>query len=99
MTVYSIRTEVGGYRVVKFDFLLNVEKIYHIRGSITNRMSCDCPQSRSPSCKHRIMVLLFNSVKRIDTGWFYDWDSRRWSGPVSDEWKLLKQRLRRDSHD
>jgi len=77
-SLYNLKSTPDGYRMVKFDQYLNVEKIYNIlyrRG----RFYCDCPQGvKGPACRHRDMVPVFTSHKAVNTGKFYCYETEEW---------------------
>lgn len=85
---YTVRTQRGGYRVIKFDFLLNVECVYNVRSR-----NCDCHQYMRPTCKHRRMVDLFLRLERIDRGYFFCYDTDQWFLPLTEKY-ASKRRAR-----
>lgn len=77
---YSLRSTParGEYTILKFDQDFNVEAIYAL-----NTQTCTCPAGVRPLCKHRKMLPMFVPT-HVDDGWFLDWDTRLWRGPVAD---------------
>lgn len=97
--VYSIRTIPTGWRIVKFDNLLNVSAIYYITGNLWGTKYCSCWRKYGPNntvhCKHKAMLLEFWRVRNIDNGWFYDYENSKWHPPVSDRYKEIRKRRER----
>lgn len=94
---YTVKTIAGyGYKVIKFDFLLNVERVYHVQGSVKRqRFSCACFRAeRALVCRHREMINLFYDQGRINRGWFYCYDEQRWELPIH-----LQERQRERCHE
>lgn len=77
--LYSLRstTSPGEYIVTKFDGDLEVQAVYSV-----SKSACSGPDGHRPKCKHREMLKLFLSAEHIDDGWFLDWDTRLWRGPL-----------------
>lgn len=71
MSLYNAKSVDSALRITKFDDELDVESSY-----ITTRDTCECPASRRHTCRHREMYPEFKG--REDTGWFLDWDERKW---------------------
>lgn len=103
MSLYSVRllVHLRSYRVVKFDEHFDVERtpsngyaIYNIhRYGLTSPWRCTCPRAqKSPLCRHRDIVTLFINEKKVDSGWFYDFDKQAWERPVNDIIRMLEQR-------
>lgn len=92
--LYTVWTKAGVYCVVKFDFLLNVQAVYNLPIH-KGRMSCQCFQKDKPSCRHREMVNLFVSYKRINRGYFYCYDKDEWQLPVTEAFKRVQKMLNR----
>jgi hypothetical protein len=80
-SLYGIRRVPDGYRVMKFDDWLNFECEYYIK-LYRGKLLCDCPQSNKHECRHRDMVGIFHIAKRMDKGWFYDYNNRVWVEPI-----------------
>lgn len=79
---YGLRTTPQGYRICKFDDLLNVLTVYELtqrRGWI----SCPCFQGGKSTCRHREMVSIFMQCNRIDKGWFYEYNTGQWLKPLT----------------
>ena len=80
--LYGLRTTPQGYRIVKFDDLLNVLTTYELtqkRGYV----SCQCFQASKETCRHRTMVRIFDHLNRADKGWFYEYDTGKWHKPIA----------------
>lgn len=73
MTLYNAKVVESAFRITKFDENFDVESSY-----ITTRSTCECPAGVRDSCRHRQMFPEFEHSKRADTGWFLDWDERKW---------------------
>src|SRR5689334_11496685 len=99
--VYSVRTVLGGWRVVKFDQWLNVVTIREVRGTLVGTMTCSCYRKyhHTDYCKHRLMIPLFIQLDRVDKGWFYDYENQQWHTPVTEEFQLIKRRMKERRHD
>lgn len=96
---YNLRRMPDGYRMVKFDFLFNVEAVYYIRFS-RGRFYCDCPAYKNVSCKHRDMVPIFLDHKAVDSGKFLCYDTGEWhpmvEGLTEYDIDIQVQKLKRD---
>jgi len=79
--VYTVNRKVYTYEIIKFDSLLNVERIQSVQALRGGLMSCSCYANKFDKCKHRALVLLFDLEKRTNKKWFYDWDTQRWYLP------------------
>lgn len=88
---YNLKSTLDGYRMVKFDYLFNVEAVYNIlyrRG----RFYCDCPQGgKAPTCRHRDMVPIFNQHKAVNSGKFYCYEDKTWIPAISLETTTKKR--------
>jgi hypothetical protein len=73
MTLYNVKRIEEAYEITKFTDDLDVESSY-----ITSRSTCECPAGVRDSCRHRQMLPEFIHNERINTGWFLDWDNKRW---------------------
>lgn len=82
--------------MVKFDFLLNVETVYNL-SIYKGRMSCQCFRHKSPDCRHREIIRLFISLKRINRGYFYCYDTGEWQLPVSEAFVRVRNVLKHRS--
>lgn len=91
--LYSIRLMPDGmYRVVVFDGWFNVLQVYYIwRGK--QGMLCNCPRGQTYSCRHRIILSIFERDSKVNTGWLYNYDNNNWERPIIDPVRFL-QRLR-----
>jgi hypothetical protein len=90
MSLYNAKAVETALRITKFDDDLDVESSY-----ITTRSTCECPAGVRDSCRHRQMLPEFISTKRADTGWFLDWDERKWYYYNSETGLLTEQEPRK----
>jgi hypothetical protein len=67
------------YRITKFDSDFNVLSSYE-----TNVHGCQCPQGHKATCRHREMLVMFQSTGHVDDGWLLDWHTRLWWEPSGD---------------
>lgn len=75
--LYNIKSNSKGWQITKFDGDLNPDTSYqmiHMDGVL----NCSCPQMAKPKCRHRNMFPEFVLKARIDTNWFFDYDTRQW---------------------
>jgi hypothetical protein len=78
---------VRDYRITKFDEDWNVLSSYE-----TSTHGCECPQGHKASCRHREMLVMFQSAGHIDDGWLLDWHTRLWWEPSGDATNILNER-------
>lgn len=80
MSLYNAKStdDPSTYLFTKFDSDLNLvdDSIY-----LTTETTCTCPAGVRPSCRHRQMLPSFLATRRIDTPWFFDFDTGAWSQP------------------
>lgn len=80
MTLYNAKStdDPSTYLMTKFDDDLNLvdDSVY-----LTTETTCTCPAGVRPSCRHRQMLPSFLATARIDTPWFFDFDTGAWSQP------------------
>lgn len=79
MTLYNLRSTELGFKITKFDSDLNPESSYDMSLSGFG-WTCTCPASHRKDCRHRKMAPVM--VDRVDTGWFYDFDTKLWCDPL-----------------
>ena len=84
-SLYNCRTIPHGYRMVKFDQLLNVESTYDMP-LFNGHIGCSCFQASRPTCRHRDMIERFITAQAIDTGRFYDYDGQQWLPALTHEY-------------
>lgn len=82
--LYTVWTVPKGYRVVKFDFLLNVQAVYFI----SYKLVCDCGNRQ---CRHGKIVNKFAIANRTNKGFFYCYDEDRWELPVTDAYQRARK--------
>jgi len=78
---YTVRTGKKDWEVIKFDEDFNPLQTYRIGKEGGNIAVCDC-FAGFRYCRHKQMIPLFESLKRIDSGWLYSFDRKRWSPPI-----------------
>lgn len=80
--LYTIKsTSNTSYAVTKFDEDFNIDgEVYHISeiGPTGSQMICTCPAGAKHICRHRTMLRLFQAEDRVDGGYFYHFDEKRW---------------------
>ena len=72
------------YQITKFDEDLN--PVYSAQKNAPPRLAsyvcststCDCPAGHASSCRHRKMLPIFISNKRVDSDFFFIWDEHEW---------------------
>lgn len=82
--LYNLKSNSKGWIITKFDADLNPDTSYqmiHMDGVL----NCSCPQMAKPKCRHRTMFPEFQLKQRIDTNWFFDYDTRQWRQYLSAE--------------
>jgi len=83
MELYNCISTPDGYRMCKFDNLLNVERVYFINYR-RGKFYCPCEQGRkNPNCRHREMIPVFCSARAVNTGKFYCYEDESWHPPVT----------------
>lgn len=83
--LYNIRRlNQWQYRIVKFDDDFNViEQYVMTERSAGGFVDCPCKEGlRHNTCRHRTMLDFFRQVKKVDTGWFYDYGRNKWVPPI-----------------
>ena len=80
-TLYSLRTSPAGeFTILKFDRDYNLQSCYALSAA-----SCTCPQGeRGKPCRHRKILPEFIAKGHTNDGWFLDWDTRLWRGPIGE---------------
>lgn len=93
--LYNIRqTHEYVYRIVKFDGWFNVVKEYYIyREGRHDSLKCTCPRGLRGGCRHTIVLDIFLKVNRINTGWFYEYETQSWERPIQDPVRQIQQRI------
>lgn len=66
------------YKVSKYDADLNFLEFYHISELPGDTLICQCPAGSKPTCRHRKMLRLFQGLKEVDSGKFYNFDKDKW---------------------
>lgn len=83
---YTVRSCGVGYNVIKFDEDFNQLHQYFIfKTRVLGEWHCGCFQRKRPNCRHRVMVDKFLIRKRVDTGWFYNYEVDGWKELVKGE--------------
>lgn len=80
MSLYNAKSTdtPNTYLFTKFDDDLNIvdDSVY-----LTSLAECTCPAGSRASCRHRQMLPQFLASQRIDTDWFYCFETSDWSQP------------------
>jgi hypothetical protein len=76
MNLYNMRSAGKGYTITKFDEDLNPLHTYTMRSPD----DCSCPQAtnRQARCRHNEMARRFICMDRVDTAWFYCFETSKW---------------------
>lgn len=82
-TLYTVRRTSDRFCVVKFDFLFNVERVLNVTRNRRRILYCDCERHNEFKCKHRRLVLMFEEHRKVNKGWFYNWDDHSWEPPLT----------------
>ncbi len=82
MSLYAAKQIRDGIQFVKFDNDLNPEKTYIVS---KGGAACDCPAGVRPTCRHRQMYWTFHSENKLGTDWFYDYEAKQWTKPLTKE--------------
>ena len=84
--VYQVRTKDNGktFNILKFDEDFNYEQTYNVVYS-GNYMVCDCFAGIKSVCRHRTMIKIFSDKNAINTGEFYNFDTKTWFPAVKIE--------------
>ena len=81
------RIDEKHYKITKFDSDLNPVHSAQknapprLASYICSSTTCDCPAGQASSCRHRKMLPIFISNKRVDTNFFFAWDDHSWYKP------------------
>jgi hypothetical protein len=71
--LYNLKYVGGKYLIAKFSNDLDLEASYVINGT------CSCPSgTHGHYCRHRKMKDIFISQGRVNSPWFYDYDTNKW---------------------
>lgn len=80
MSVYNCKSTdtPDTYLFTKFDDDLNIvdDSVY-----LTSLAECTCPAGQRASCRHRQMLPQFLAADRIDSDYFYCFETSDWSQP------------------
>lgn len=71
------------FKCLKFDMDFTPKGGYEI-SIVKKRMECSCYASNRPTCRHRQMLALSLKEKKINGGWYYDFDRGEWHSPAID---------------
>jgi hypothetical protein len=93
-TIRSMPRELGesvlaSWKCIKFDRDHEVEgiyvinKIYSPTAPNASILTCGCFAGNKETCRHRQMVEVFDVTHRIDSGWTFDFDKKRWYEPLT----------------
>lgn len=78
MSLYNLRSNPSSqlpYTITKFDNDLNPESVYFLGTTV-----CECPAGHLPKCRHRTMLPTL--VERVDTSWFWCFETQTWEDPT-----------------
>lgn len=78
--LYTVRSLPNGFRMVKFDDLLNVLAVYELKQRRV--VHCECFRANTHTCRHREMLEMFKVKKRVNKGWFYNYTTGKWVAPI-----------------
>jgi hypothetical protein len=80
--LYSLRSTPAAdeFMIQRFDEDFLCESVYAVSTTL-----CTCPAGTRSTCRHRKMLPLFLAAGHIDDGWFLEWDTRLWRGPIAGE--------------
>ena len=78
------RIDERHYKITKFDSDLN--PVHSAQKNAPPRLAsytcttseCDCPAGHASSCRHRKMLPMFISNKKVDSNYFFIWDEHSW---------------------
>jgi hypothetical protein len=78
------RIDERHYKITKFDSDLN--PVHSAQKNAPPRLAsyicttseCDCPAGHASSCRHRKMLPIFISNKKVDSNYFFIWDEHSW---------------------
>jgi hypothetical protein len=71
--LYNLKSVRGKYLISKFSNDLE------LRGSYVLNGNCSCPAGyHSRYCRHKEMKEIFIRQGKVDTAWFYDYDTGKW---------------------
>ncbi len=92
-SLYTLRkTAPGVLSIIKLDQDWNPEASYLLTLADDDKVTCTCPASDRPTCRHRKMLPFFIEAKHVDDGWFFEWETRRWKPPIVEQAsEMLKQ--------
>lgn len=89
MPFYSCRSyQPDEFAITKLNDELEPESTYVLRMDDEGQLTCECPASVRPTCRHRQMLPHFRTTQRVNTGWVLDWDNgaqwRQYVGPLGE---------------
>ena len=80
-TFYTLHTNPAKpdlpFTIIKFDQDLNPESSYSVGNN-----ACECPAGHRPKCRHREMLPVLR--QRIDTAWFFCFETKSWEDPTGE---------------
>lgn len=76
--IYNVKTIPKGYRIVKYDHLLNIERTYEIHRNARGDLKCFCAAGEKPTCRHRDMLFIFLRRDKVNTHWFLNYTTGLW---------------------
>ena len=75
MSMYNVKENGNGYKITKFDGDLNPQGTYPVSAK---DCGCEAGVRGRADCRHRHMLPLFQATGRVNTGWFYEFDTGKW---------------------
>ena len=84
MDWYQVRSGTKDYQVIKFDRDFEAVQTYSVGKEGENAAMCDCVAG-SKFCRHKQMIPIFEKAGKIDSGWFYSFDKKKWSKPLQEQ--------------
>lgn len=97
-SLYQIRTirgNPGAYRVTKYDERYHATRHYGLFVYKNyQKLICTCIAGENlKPCRHKFMFRIFEAEFKIDSGYFYDPETKSWEMPVNHPVRLLQRKL------
>jgi hypothetical protein len=78
--LYRCDIEDDHHVIRKFDEDYSLLSKYNVTTT-----TCDCPRGQHRTCRHRHTILpLFLAHEHVGDGWFLDFHTHQWRGPIED---------------
>lgn len=82
---YSIRKEGDRFAIYKFDQDHNPQGVpYYVSLAADKLSMCDCFAGHT-WCRHKKMIVEFQKLDRVNSGWLYNFDRNKWIKPIQQE--------------